>query len=179
MSDRFCMICIDCLHAARLIMSAKPIAHVMRPPSVQKSPLPNARPMGPLYSPGHRWVYVSDMTPSEAWLFKLYDTARTAGGAGLGSEAGLLLEALVAEAFHGGAFRAYHTDDVVGAELGGALKNVIAIATGVADGIGAGQVGRAGGAVVLVGVGVAAGLNCTGGPFGSMPDCTLEELELD
>ena len=50
---------------------------------------------------------------------------------------------VVAEAFHGGAFRAYHTDDVVGAELGGALKNVSAIATGVADGIGAGLNARA------------------------------------
>ena len=50
---------------------------------------------------------------------------------------------LVARAFHGGAFRVYHTDDVVGAELGGALKNVIAIATGVADGIGAGLNARA------------------------------------
>lgn len=50
---------------------------------------------------------------------------------------------VVAEAFHGGPFRAYHTDDVVGAELGGALKNVIAIATGVADGIGAGLNARA------------------------------------
>ena len=50
---------------------------------------------------------------------------------------------LVAKAFHGGAFRAYHTDDVIGAELGGALKNVVAIATGVADGIGAGLNARA------------------------------------
>ncbi len=50
---------------------------------------------------------------------------------------------VVASAFHGGAFRVYHTDDMVGAELGGALKNVIAIATGVADGIGAGLNARA------------------------------------
>ena len=50
---------------------------------------------------------------------------------------------LVAEAFHGGPFRAYHTDDIVGAELGGALKNIIAIATGVADGVGAGLNARA------------------------------------
>jgi len=49
----------------------------------------------------------------------------------------------VAEALHGGAFRVYHTDDVLGAELGGSLKNVIAIATGVADGIGAGLNARA------------------------------------
>ena len=50
---------------------------------------------------------------------------------------------LVADAFHAGAFRVYHTDDMVGAELGGALKNVIAIACGVADGIGAGLNARA------------------------------------
>jgi glycerol-3-phosphate dehydrogenase (NAD(P)+) len=49
----------------------------------------------------------------------------------------------VADAFHGGSFRVYHTDDMIGAELGGALKNVIAIACGVADGIGAGLNARA------------------------------------
>jgi glycerol-3-phosphate dehydrogenase (NAD(P)+) len=49
----------------------------------------------------------------------------------------------VAAALHGGNFRAYHTDDVVGAELGGALKNVIAIACGVSDGCGAGLNARA------------------------------------
>ena len=40
----------------------------------------------------------------------------------------------VARTFHSGMFRAYYTDDIVGAELGGALKNVIAIACGVAEG---------------------------------------------
>lgn len=49
----------------------------------------------------------------------------------------------VADAFHAGSFRVYHTDDMIGAELGGALKNVIAIACGVADGIGAGLNARA------------------------------------
>lgn len=49
----------------------------------------------------------------------------------------------VASAFHAGFFRVYHTDDVVGVELGGALKNVIAIATGVADGMGLGLNARA------------------------------------
>lgn len=50
---------------------------------------------------------------------------------------------MVSEALHGGAMRAYYTTDVIGAELGGALKNVIAIACGVADGMGAGLNARA------------------------------------
>ena len=41
--------------------------------------------------------------------------------------------------FTGAAFRVYTSDDVIGAELGGALKNVIAIAAGVSDGIGFGD----------------------------------------
>jgi glycerol-3-phosphate dehydrogenase (NAD(P)+) len=51
---------------------------------------------------------------------------------------------LVAEAMHGPAFRAYTGDDMVGAELGGAMKNVLAVATGVADGMELGLNARAG-----------------------------------
>ncbi len=36
------------------------------------------------------------------------------------------------------AFRVYTTDDVVGVELGGALKNVMAVATGIVEGLGLG-----------------------------------------
>jgi glycerol-3-phosphate dehydrogenase (NAD(P)+) len=50
----------------------------------------------------------------------------------------------VAEVFHHGMFRAYYTDDIVGAELGGALKNVVAIACGAAEGCGLGFNARAG-----------------------------------
>ena len=39
------------------------------------------------------------------------------------------------EAFHGPALRVYANDDVVGVEVGGAVKNVLAIATGVLDGL--------------------------------------------
>jgi glycerol-3-phosphate dehydrogenase (NAD(P)+) len=38
----------------------------------------------------------------------------------------------------GPAFRAYTQTDIVGVEVGGAVKNVIAIATGIADGVGYG-----------------------------------------
>jgi glycerol-3-phosphate dehydrogenase (NAD(P)+) len=41
--------------------------------------------------------------------------------------------------FSNSAFRVYSNDDVLGVELGGSLKNVIAIAAGVLDGLGAGD----------------------------------------
>ncbi|MEM8621489.1 MAG: NAD(P)H-dependent glycerol-3-phosphate dehydrogenase [Actinomycetota bacterium] len=40
-------------------------------------------------------------------------------------------------------FRVYTSDDVIGCEMAGALKNVIAIASGMADGVGAGDNTRA------------------------------------
>ncbi|MFT7521303.1 MAG: glycerol-3-phosphate dehydrogenase (NAD(P)+) [Kiritimatiellia bacterium] len=49
----------------------------------------------------------------------------------------------VIEAFHGGALRVYHTDDVSGVCVGGSLKNVMAIACGVSDGVGLGSNARA------------------------------------
>ena len=48
-----------------------------------------------------------------------------------------------AELLRGHHFRAYTTEDIIGVELGGALKNVLAIAVGVADGLGFGANTRA------------------------------------
>jgi glycerol-3-phosphate dehydrogenase (NAD(P)+) len=45
----------------------------------------------------------------------------------------------VQQEFSDSRFRVYTNDDVVGVELGGALKNVIAIAAGVCDGLGLGH----------------------------------------
>ena len=59
-----------------------------------------------------------------------------------GDDPGFTLD--VAEAMHGPAFRAYTGEDMVGAELGGAMKNVLAVATGVADGMQLGLNARAG-----------------------------------
>jgi glycerol-3-phosphate dehydrogenase (NAD(P)+) len=49
----------------------------------------------------------------------------------------------VVAAVHGGAMRVYGSDDLIGVEVGGAVKNILAIATGVADGLGLGLNARA------------------------------------
>jgi glycerol-3-phosphate dehydrogenase (NAD(P)+) len=51
-------------------------------------------------------------------------------------------DALVA-AFHSATLRVYANDDVVGVEVGGAVKNVLAIATGLCDGLQLGLNARA------------------------------------
>ncbi|GAA4039242.1 NAD(P)H-dependent glycerol-3-phosphate dehydrogenase [Nonomuraea soli] len=50
---------------------------------------------------------------------------------------------LLQEIFQHGLLRVYTNDDVIGCELGGALKNVIAIAAGMAQGLGVGDNTRA------------------------------------
>jgi len=49
----------------------------------------------------------------------------------------------VQTAFSGNAFRVYTSDDVTGVQIGGALKNIIAIAVGISDGLGFGDNTRA------------------------------------
>ena len=57
------------------------------------------------------------------------------------TDAALCDEAL--QALHGDALRIYTSDDPVGVEVGGAVKNVLAIATGIADGMALGLNARA------------------------------------
>jgi glycerol-3-phosphate dehydrogenase (NAD(P)+) len=60
-------------------------------------------------------------------------------------------------------FRLYTNSDVLGVELCGALKNIIAIAAGAADGLGFGDNGKAGlmtrGLAEIIRLGIAAGAN--------------------
>jgi glycerol-3-phosphate dehydrogenase (NAD(P)+) len=49
----------------------------------------------------------------------------------------------VTRALHGDSLRIYSTQDVVGVEVGGAVKNVMAIGTGIADALGLGNNARA------------------------------------
>jgi glycerol-3-phosphate dehydrogenase (NAD(P)+) len=57
------------------------------------------------------------------------------------TDAALCDEAVAA--FHGGALRIYTSSDPIGVEVGGAVKNVLAIATGIADGLNLGLNARA------------------------------------
>jgi glycerol-3-phosphate dehydrogenase (NAD(P)+) len=58
------------------------------------------------------------------------------------SEHAEVRDALVA-AFHGPTLRVYANDDLIGTEVGGAVKNVLAIATGLCDGLALGLNARA------------------------------------
>ena len=49
----------------------------------------------------------------------------------------------IAAELHGGSMRVYSSSDVIGVELGGAVKNVMAIAAGISDGMGFGYNARA------------------------------------
>ncbi|MFN0184650.1 MAG: NAD(P)H-dependent glycerol-3-phosphate dehydrogenase [Aquabacterium sp.] len=53
------------------------------------------------------------------------------------------LAALAVQVFHGDLLRVYTSDDPIGVEVGGAVKNVLAIATGISDGLGFGLNTRA------------------------------------
>ncbi|MES2281233.1 MAG: NAD(P)H-dependent glycerol-3-phosphate dehydrogenase [Pseudomonadota bacterium] len=53
------------------------------------------------------------------------------------------VRAALVDAFHGNTLRVYANDDIVGVEVGGAVKNVLAIATGLCDGLQLGLNARA------------------------------------
>jgi glycerol-3-phosphate dehydrogenase (NAD(P)+) len=60
----------------------------------------------------------------------------------IASSAAVLRDCVVT-AVHGGNIRIYSSDDLTGVEVGGAVKNVLAIATGLIDGMGFGMNARA------------------------------------
>jgi glycerol-3-phosphate dehydrogenase (NAD(P)+) len=71
----------------------------------------------------------------------------------------------VTEALHGGALRIYSSEDVVGVEVGGAVKNVLAIATGICDALELGLNARA--ALITRGLAEMTRLGCA---LGARPD---------
>ncbi len=75
------------------------------------------------------------------------------------------LSKLAANAFHHGSMRIYTSKDVAGVSVGGALKNVIAIAAGISDGMGFGNNARA--AIITRGL---AEISRFGEAIGASPD---------
>lgn len=86
--------------------------------------------------PGRRYGIVSGPTFATEVARNLPAAVTCAG-----SHADSTLE--YAELLHGGHFRCYTSSDVIGVEIGGALKNVLAIAVGAVDGLGLGSNTRA------------------------------------
>ncbi len=72
-----------------------------------------------------------------------FEVARGIPTAAVSASQDLEAARLVQRVFHRPTFRVYTSSDVVGVELGGALKNVIAIAAGVCDGLGFGDNAKA------------------------------------
>ena len=81
-------------------------------------------------------------------------------------DAGFAREA--AERLHGGRMRVYYTTDLVGVEIGGAVKNVMAIAAGISDGLGLGLNARA--ALITRGLAEIARL---GAALGAQPETVM------
>lgn len=71
-------------------------------------------------------------------------------------------------ALHGGRLRVYFSTDLTGVEIGGAVKNVLAIAVGISDGMGLGQNARA--ALITRGLAEIARL---GAAFGAQPETIM------
>ncbi|HEY0706962.1 MAG TPA: NAD(P)H-dependent glycerol-3-phosphate dehydrogenase [Polyangia bacterium] len=71
------------------------------------------------------------------------EIARGLPGAAVAASTDPACAALVQTVFSSEVFRVFSTDDVVGVAIGGALKNVIAIAAGCSDGLGFGNNARA------------------------------------
>jgi glycerol-3-phosphate dehydrogenase (NAD(P)+) len=73
-----------------------------------------------------------------------------------------------AELLHGGRMRIYYSTDLVGVEIGGAVKNVMAIAAGISDGLGLGLNARA--ALITRGLAEIARL---GAALGAQPETVM------
>ncbi len=71
------------------------------------------------------------------------EVARAQPTALVSASADPALAELAAQAFHSDSLRVYTSTDPVGVEVGGAVKNVLAIATGIADGLALGLNARA------------------------------------
>ena len=96
------------------------------PHQVAQEALPDSVPRGVLSGPSFAQEVAAGLPTALTLASATPDTLRSA-----------------AAALHGGRLRVYTSTDVIGVELGGALKNVIAIAAGISDGLHFGHNARA------------------------------------
>jgi len=83
-------------------------------------------------APGHRYAVLSGPSHAEEVADGMPTTVTAAS-------ADLKTAEAVQDVFMTGRFRVYTQDDVIGVELGGALKNIIALGAGISDGMGYGD----------------------------------------
>lgn len=131
-------------HAVRRVMERA--AAGVRPDAVVVSATKGLEPgtrlrmsevLGNLLPPGTAIVALSGPTFARE-VYERQPTAAVVAAAGSEATARRAQEALSARHF-----RLYTNDDVIGVELAGALKNVVAIAAGILDGLGVGHNARA------------------------------------
>ena len=142
---------------ARLLIAACPVAG-LRPLLEQLKTISKSAPIPNIVWLCKGFEYGTGLLPHQVARAVLGDQAAGAALSGpsfaqevarglpcaltVASESPALRDSVVA-LVHGGNIRVYSSDDLVGVEVGGAVKNVLAIATGAADGLGLGLNARA------------------------------------
>ena len=111
--------------------------------------------------PGHPLAVLSGPNLSHEVATGLPGTTVIAASGGPVEASGEASAELLRAAFHGPALRVYTSDDLVGVEFGGALKNIVAIAAGMVDGFGFGDNAKA--AVITRGLAEISRLGATAG----------------
>jgi glycerol-3-phosphate dehydrogenase (NAD(P)+) len=144
----------ECISGAELVVFATP-SHVLRPIAQQTLPVVDGQAVLVVVTKGIERGSLAIMTeviaqeiPSRPVIalsgpsFAI-EVARGQPTAVVAASENPDAAVLVQRTFSSGSFRVYTHDDVVGVELGGSLKNVMAVATGIAEGLGLGFNSRA------------------------------------
>ena len=121
------------LHALRAIDDLPPVLWLCKGFEQDSGKLPHQIVAGEL--PGHPSGPLSGPSFADEVARGLPTALTVAGSAEFCAQA--------TGALHGDALRIYSTQDVIGVEVGGAVKNVMAIGTGIADALGLGNNARA------------------------------------
>ncbi len=168
---------VEVLSNAHLVIVAVPSA-AMRPTARLLAPL--MRPGTPVVSATKGLEPGTGLRVSQVWIDEIGDSSAPGApfvalsGPNLASEIAQGLPAAAVVAGNDGEivrvvrdtlatprFRVYSSDDIIGVEMGGSLKNVLAIAAGISDGLGYGDNARAAlltrGLAEIARLGVAAG----------------------